>query len=135
MTRLIFWSHDSSALALRNGYSGWTTELFRADSIAAADHSKLHAGDLAVTDDGIHVMAYLGSYTWIEADPDAHKVIEVGLPTDNQWFRTPVVFVRWRWFDPPKAPNKSGSGNGAMALRPQIRCRWRAMPKHVPWAR
>lgn len=99
------WWHDSSALALRDGYRGWTTELFRETSVAGADHSKLKTGDLAVTADGIHVMAYLGSSTWIEADPDAHRVIEVVTPTDNQWFKTPVVFVRWKWLRSPKSPN------------------------------
>jgi len=44
-------------------------------------------------------MAYLGNRRWIEADPDAHKVIEVVLPTDNPWFKTPVVFVRWKWIE------------------------------------
>jgi hypothetical protein len=94
---LALWWHDGSAMALRDGYRGWTTELFRDDTVAGADVSKLKTGDLAVTADGGHVMAYLGSQTWIEADPDAHKVIEVVLPTDNQWFKTPAVFVRWRW--------------------------------------
>jgi cell wall-associated NlpC family hydrolase len=98
------WWRDSSALALRDGYRGWTAELFREDSVAGADHSRLKVGDLAVTADGIHVMAYLGSGTWIEADPDAHRVIEVVAPTENQWFRTPVVFVRWKWLGAPKSP-------------------------------
>jgi hypothetical protein len=94
-------------MALRDGYRGWTTELFREDTVARADTSKLKAGDLAVTADGVHVMAYLGNQTWIEADPDAHRVIEVVLPTDNQWFKTPVVFVRWRWLSTLESPNKT----------------------------
>ena len=102
------WWHDSSATALRDGYRGWTTELFREDTVAHADTSRLKAGDLAVTADGVHVMAYLGNQTWIEADPDAHKVIEVVLPTDNQWFKTPVVFVRWLWFSALESPNNKG---------------------------
>lgn len=64
--------------------------------MAEADHSLLKPGDLAVTDDGVHVMAYLGDRAWIEADPHAHQVIEVILPSDNPWFRMPVVFVRWQ---------------------------------------
>jgi hypothetical protein len=90
---------------LRDGYRGWTAELFRQASVADADHSKLKPGDLAVTADGVHVMAYLGTNTWIEADPDEHKVVEVVLPTDNPWFKTPVAFVRWKWLAAPETPN------------------------------
>lgn len=93
------WCSDSSAIALRDGYRGWTTELFRNDTIEGADGSRLKPGDLAVTADGVHVMAYLGDKRWIEADPDEHKVIELVLPTDNQWFKEPVVFVRWKWLE------------------------------------
>ncbi|MBL9170857.1 MAG: C40 family peptidase [Verrucomicrobiales bacterium] len=103
---IALWCHDTSALALRDGYRGWTVELFRADSVVEADHSRLRMGDLAVTADGIHVMAYLGSSRWIEADPFAHKVIEVVSSTDNPWFRTPVVFVRWKWLGVSKSPNQ-----------------------------
>ena len=94
---LSLWFHDSSARAFRDGYRGWTVELFRAASVESADHSRLRPGDLAVTADGIHIMAYLGNRTWIEADPGANKVIELALPTDNSWFKVPVVFVRWKW--------------------------------------
>ena len=110
---ITLWWHDSSALALRDGYRGWTAELFRNDSVAGADISKLKTGDLAVTTDGVHVMAYLGGQTWIEADPDVHKVIEIVLPTDNQWFKAPVVFVRWRWLGAPESPNKAVQRTGS----------------------
>lgn len=43
----------------------------------------------------------LGNGTWIEADPGAHKVIEISLPTTNAWFRVPVVFMRWSWLETP----------------------------------
>ena len=102
---ITLWWHDCSAMALRDGYRGWTMELFRHDTVAGADVTELKTGDLAVTTDGGHVMAYLGSQTWIEADPSAHKVIEVVLPTENQWFKTPVVFVRWKWLAPTRSTN------------------------------
>jgi hypothetical protein len=102
---LALWWQDSSAMALREGRHGWTTVLFRADSIAGADVAKLKIGDLAVTSDGVHVVAYLGGQTWIEADPGAGEVLEAVLPTDNPWFETPVVFVRWRWLGEPEAPS------------------------------
>ncbi len=102
---ICLWWCDSSAMALRDGYRGWTTELFRQDSIVRADPLNLRTGDLAVTADGAHVMAYLGNNTWIEADPDAGKVIQVALPTNNHWFMAPVIFVRWKWLAPAKSLN------------------------------
>ena len=62
---------------------------------------------------GVHVRAYLRGQTWIEADPDVHKVIEIVLPTDNQWFKAPVVFVRWRWLGAPESPNKAVQRTGS----------------------
>jgi DNA-binding beta-propeller fold protein YncE len=93
------WWNDCSAKAFRDGWAGLTQERFRTDGIQAADHARLGPGDLAVTADGVHILAYLGDHTWIEADPGAHKVIEVSLPTGNPWFRFPVVFVRWKWLE------------------------------------
>ena len=51
-------------------------ELFRSDSVISSDSSRLRPGDLAVTEDGVHVMAFLGDQRWIEADPDAKRVLE-----------------------------------------------------------
>jgi hypothetical protein len=103
---VVLWWHDASALALRDGYRGWTTEVYRHASVAGADPSRLRPGDLAVTATGVHVMAYLGAGTWIEADPGAHRVIDLTVPTDNPWFNTPVVFVRWKWLETPKSPHQ-----------------------------
>ena len=90
------WWHDCSALALKDGYREWTSELARCNSITKMDHSLLRPGDLAVSADGVHILAYLGNQAWIEADPKENKVIEVGIPTNNPWFHIPVVFVRWK---------------------------------------
>jgi hypothetical protein len=95
------WWYDASALALRNSYRGWTTELFRHENINTADPAQLKMGDLAVTTDGVHALVYLGNNVWIEADPDEKRVIEVSLPTQNPWFETPVVFLRWKWLEGP----------------------------------
>jgi hypothetical protein len=91
---LSLWWNDCSAEAMRDGFSGITRECFRAATIGDADPAQLRPGDLAVTADGVHVLAYLGDRTWIEADPAAHKVVEVPLPTSNAWIHVPVVFVR-----------------------------------------
>ena len=87
---------------MRDGFSGITREYSRAATIGDADPAQLRAGDLAVTADGVHVLACLGDQTWIEADPIAHKVLEVTLPTSNSWFHVPVVFVRWRYLEGTK---------------------------------
>jgi hypothetical protein len=96
---LWLWWNDCSAMALRDGFEGLTRERFRARSILESDQGLLKAGDLAVTADGVHVMAYLGDRTWIEADPVSCKVMEINLPTENPWFRVPVVFMRWQCLD------------------------------------
>ncbi len=98
---LWLWWNDCSALALRDGANGLTLPRFNADSIPKADPSKLQPGDLAVTADGVHVLAYLGDGRWIEADPTLHKVVEITTPTDNPWFQMSVVFVRWKWLSDP----------------------------------
>jgi hypothetical protein len=76
--------------------------LFASSSIDETDHSKLQPGDLAVTTDGVHILAYLGNTTWIEADPILGKVIKVSVPTDNPWFNRPVAFIRWSWLEDQK---------------------------------
>jgi hypothetical protein len=65
---------------------------------------------MAVTVDGEHILAYLGdsasgsrsgNRTWISADPDVQKTIEVTTPEpDNFWFNTPVYLLRWRQLSP-----------------------------------
>ena len=118
------WWYDASAIALRDGYRGWTTELFRHKNVSSADHAMLRPGDLAVTADGVHVMAYLGNRTWIEADPKASKVIEVSLPTDNEWFWTSVVFVRWTWLAPHESPNQTVERTAAPLGRDEVADNW-----------
>ena len=96
---IALWWHDCSAKELLGGFRGWTRVLFTSSSIDETDHSTLQPGDLAVTADGAHVLAYLGKATWIEADPIIGKVVEVSVPTENPWFNQPVVFIRWSWLE------------------------------------
>ena len=92
---LSLWWNDCTAKALGNGRL--TTPVTDAPSINTLRHDQILPGDLAVTTDGLHVLAYLGNSTWIEADPGIHKVIKVQVPVeDNGWFNTPVRIVRWR---------------------------------------
>jgi hypothetical protein len=93
------WWHDASARALRDGYRDLTRPLRSARGLNALDHKGLQPGDLAVTADGVHVLAYLGGRTWIEADPDLGRVVQLTAPTDSVWFKVPVRLVRWRALD------------------------------------
>jgi len=77
------------------------TWLFPIPRINQADPSRFLPGDLAVTGDGSHVMAYLGESRWIEAHPDPGKVIVVKVPSsDNPRFQIPVKIVRWKQVEP-----------------------------------
>ena len=98
-TGFSLWWHDSSAEALRDEYRNYTKQLFASDSINAINYHKINSGDMAVTQDGVHILAYLGNKVWIEADPIYKKVIKVSIPeTDNPWFKTPVYVLRWSQF-------------------------------------
>jgi hypothetical protein len=94
---LLHWWHDASAMALGEGYRGYTLPLKRGGTIREMDYAGLRPGDLAVTDSGVHILAYLGDDLWIQADPGAHKVLTLnGRIADNDWFRTPVKLHRWK---------------------------------------
>lgn len=96
---LWLWWHDCSANALKEQYQGKTRPLFAARAINKIDPAALQPGDMAVTADGLHVLAYLGEQTWIEADPTVSRlgrVIQVTTPTTNGWFDRSVHLMRWR---------------------------------------
>ncbi|MBN2685793.1 MAG: C40 family peptidase [Pontiellaceae bacterium] len=94
-TAIRLWWNDASAKALLDGHLELTVALGDAASINEIDVS-LQPGDLAVTTDGVHVLAYLGDQQWIEADPADLEVLIVNTPSDNIWFNTPVTLVRWK---------------------------------------
>jgi len=90
------WWHDCTAQALGDGYRNQTRLLLTAASIDGLDADKLLPGDIAVTANGVHVLACLGSKEWIEADPGFSKVIIVKAPSqENPWFQQPVKIMRW----------------------------------------
>lgn len=93
---LALWWHDSSARALKDGHRNQTQFVLRAGSLNTLDHTKILPGDLAVTENGLHVLAYLGGRVWIEADPTLGKVVAIRAPSPNGWFGKPVHIVRWR---------------------------------------
>jgi hypothetical protein len=94
---LFVWWNDCSARELRDGYRNRTRFVLSVRSINELDVAQLFPGDLAVTSDGSHVLAYVDDATWIEADPAVGKVVTVKSPsTENGWLAIPVNIVRWR---------------------------------------
>lgn len=92
---LELWWFDASAEALGQGYRGWTHEVTRANDFLSLDASLLRPGDLAVTQNGLHVLAYLGDSTWIQADPVPMRV-HVERVSASGWFTSPITVMRWR---------------------------------------
>ncbi|MDT7602110.1 MAG: hypothetical protein QOF61_107 [Acidobacteriota bacterium] len=93
------WWHDASARSLLEGYRQKTREILSAPSINELDHSKILPGDIAVTADGLHTLAYVGDATWIEADPIPMRVVTVKAPSGVTWFKVPVHIMRWSQFE------------------------------------
>lgn len=93
-----FWWHDMSARAMGAGYRGYTVPVGHAVKLANYAPPELHPGDLAVTDDGTHVLAYLGDRQWIEANPEDGRVVINRADAESQrgYFNHPMTIVRWR---------------------------------------
>lgn len=93
------WWNDSSAKAMKEEFQEKTRLIQTSPGLNQLDHSTIKPGDMAVTSNGVHVMAYVGNQTWIEADPSelqGNKVVQVKLPSRIAWFGTPVHLMRWR---------------------------------------
>jgi hypothetical protein len=90
------WWYDTSAMAMGQGYRGFTRPTGVAGPLWKIDPSLMQAGDLAVTQSGNHVMIHLGGGDWIQSDPTPGKVI-TGRPdqVENPWFRSVVSVHRW----------------------------------------
>jgi hypothetical protein len=94
------WWNDCSASALGNEYQGRTRRLFDAADINHIDSTELKPGDMAVTQGGAHILAYIGDRTWIEADPSRMSVITRTTPCTDAYFNMPTEIVRWRIMEP-----------------------------------
>lgn len=93
---MALWWSDCSARALGEKHADLTVHLLDTPSINELDHATVLPGDLAVTRNGVHIMAYLGDRVWIEADPEIGRVVSVAVPAeDNIWFKGPMRIVRW----------------------------------------
>jgi hypothetical protein len=94
------WFHDCSAKGLLNKDRKQTRDIVVARSINELDHSTILPGDIAVTADGLHTLAYIGDQMWIEADPNLGGVVKVKVPApDNYYFNVPIHIMRWSQFE------------------------------------
>ena len=90
------WWLDASAEALANGYQHYVTTDGTEGTVSNASEHHLSPGDLAITEDGRHVMVFLEEDTWISADPLQGKVIiEKPSISHNTWFEAKVKFYTW----------------------------------------
>ncbi|MGC3956675.1 MAG: NlpC/P60 family protein [Verrucomicrobiota bacterium] len=104
-TRL--WWNDCSARALGEEYQNLTRHLFDATALNELNYAQLQPGDIAVTEDGLHVLAYLGKQVWIQAEPNLKRVIKIQSPSTNDWFQTPVKVMRWQVLESNSQPNQN----------------------------
>lgn len=93
---VVLWWYDRSAESILNEYRGETLIMGRSSSINTLNIEDLKGGDLAITEDGVHVLAYLGDNRWIEAEP-MDKVLIITPLSDNPWFNVPVKIARWKY--------------------------------------
>jgi len=92
----LYWN-DTTAKVIGEGYSGRTVLVTTCPSLNTLDYSLVQPGDLAVTENGVHVMAYLGDKAWIAADPEEGKVTRFVVPEKgNAYFSMPMRIVRWK---------------------------------------
>lgn len=97
-----FWWRDKSAREMLTGAGGLARKVAEEKSLVVLNDKNLHPGDFAVTDKGVHAMAYIGDHIWLEADPVEGRVIRVNArATKNQWFQQPIDVLRWRVMEMP----------------------------------
>ena len=107
------WWFDASAKALSEGDRNYVYPLNVSGTVKESPTYFLQPGDLAITDDGVHVMVYLSPNEWISADPGQGRVvIEHPSESKNPWFTRPVHFFRFRLFQ--NAEIRSGAREESM---------------------
>lgn len=90
------WWHDCSALALKQEYRQNTRAVMDVDSLNDADYARLLPGDICVTENGEHTLAFIGNKEWIEADPAIMKVHTITAPSKDIFFNREMRILRWR---------------------------------------
>ena len=96
---LSLWWNDTSAEALKDEYKNYTKRGESYKSINDINYDLIQPGDLAVTSNGVHILAYLGNQQWIEADPITLKVNTNSAPQiDKAFFNVPIFVLQWQQF-------------------------------------
>ncbi len=96
------WWFDASARAMAAEYRGETVALNRGGQISNMSYDELIPGDLAITEGGAHMLAYVGDGQWIQADPGLGTVaLQHGKNDSNGWFDVPVNLFRWTVLSEP----------------------------------
>jgi NlpC/P60 family len=94
------WWHDSNAIDLGKAASPYTVILGDGSLTKLSAYQNQLAGDLAITQAGSHVLAYLGDDTWIEAEPGVGSTHIFALKGKFNYLSDEQVrFVRWIYLD------------------------------------
>lgn len=94
---LYLWFNDMSTEALGSEYKNQTILILSEQTLNTLDYEKLKEGDIMVTANGIHTMAYIGNQEWIQADPTQRKVLILKAPNENNsWYKAPSNILRWK---------------------------------------
>jgi len=92
-----FWWRDIDTPDIISGRYGYTSRILTADKLAGYDSFALEPGDMAVTADSHELLIYLGERKWIQADPEAGKVVLRTATAKSRApaLNTPVSLYRW----------------------------------------
>jgi cell wall-associated NlpC family hydrolase len=104
------WWFDANAKVLAAGYRNYTSPIGTSGTIQKMSYEALLPGDLAVTTNGIHILAYAGDGRWIQADPGMGVVVTLdGRTDDNGWFLAPITTHRWQLLAQRKNNSEGGT--------------------------
>jgi hypothetical protein len=116
---LSLWWNDCSARDLGEARSGLTVPVVEVKNLNEFDPAKILPGDMAVTSNGVHILAFTGDRTWIEADPAADRVLTLTTPDpDCSWFKSNMKIVRWRLLQSGESPLPAAPATSFIANPP-----------------
>lgn len=101
-----FWWRDMTARCMLNRKYGYTRPIGHAKRLSLPGSTQMMAGevlkegDLAVTDNGVHVLVYTGKGCWTEGNPDDGRVVtNKAAGSSRAYFNMPVTLLRWSVLD------------------------------------